>query len=409
MTTRELPQPHANRKSFHDLADAFTHLPWWLQCLSVWAAALLVLTVLGLAVLRYIDVRGHPSFITLNWRSIPGLWVRWDSGYYLRLSMQGYAENQDALGFFPLYPLFMAGLSRISGLSLPWSGMIISQVSYLAAILVFYKLARGIRDDHAFAMRCVLFLVLFPPSFFYFTVYAESLALLFSFIGLFFILKPKPNYLAGGAAICLAALARPTGWMLMIVLLVEFIQRRRFSFSSIATLFGSLAISSAGITAFVVYLYSLTGSFLAIPRAQALWKRTWGFPWMTLWKSIRIVFIGNGVENDWFLYVNNLVDLSFALFGLAMAVVAIHLSIQKRFHWSLTLFMAASYVFLLSTQGVEVVPLWGMTRWVGTLLPIYLLLAETRWRPWAYWSFTGLSGVMMLFLGVWWMGGRWVG
>jgi hypothetical protein len=390
--------------------DRLYAVPWWVQCVALWLVLAVGLSAAGLEAVRVVDLReGYDPVIGVAPDSIPGIWARWDSPYYVHLAQQGYAELAYAMGYFPLYPLLMASLARLSGLNLALSGMLISQVSYLIAILFFYKVARLIRDDHRYAMWSTLYLTVFPSSFFFFAVYAEPLSLAFSVLGVYLALRARPNFPGAGLALGLAAAARPVGWLLDIILGVEFLRRRRFNVRAWMEIGVALTLSISGIVLFVLYLYTLTGSFTAITEAQALWRRTWQFPWITLWTSIRIALTGNQVAGDWFLYVINWSDLLFTLLALALTILAIRWSLQRRFPWSLSLYLAGALVFLMSTQGLQVVPLWGMTRWVGALFPIHLILGRLEQYRVARVLVALASAGMLVVFAAWWMTGRWVG
>jgi Gpi18-like mannosyltransferase len=148
--------------------------------------------------------QGIPPNLAVSARGIPGIWGRWDAGPYLAIATSGYEATleQNTLGFFPLYPLLVQALSRLTGLNPALAGMFIAQVSYLVAILLFYKLARLIHDDHGYAWRSTLFLTLFPTAFFYLALYAESLYLALAILTVYLLLRPRPHYgWAGGLVV----------------------------------------------------------------------------------------------------------------------------------------------------------------------------------------------------------------
>ncbi|MBN1218144.1 MAG: hypothetical protein JXM69_04390 [Anaerolineae bacterium] len=367
-----------------------------------------VLTVVGLTSVHWLDLReGYNPYINLSPDTLPGLWARWDSYYYVSIAQQGYAPYN--MGFFPLYPALMAGLSYVTGFSPALMGLFISQLSYLAAILGLYKLARLLQNNHAFAMHVVVTLLLFPSSFFFIAIYAESLSLAFSILAVYLVLRLRPLYPQAGLALAVASAARPVGWLLDIVLLAEFVKRRQFKLTAWLALGVGLVLSVSTVVLYVFYLYFLTGSFLAIPRAQAAWLRCWEYPWITLWKSISIALFGNGLTNDWFLYAINWVDLSFTGLALSLTGVAVYWSFKGRFNWSLSLYLEVSLLFLLAQQGVELVPLWGMTRWVAALFPLYLILGDLINHRVMRWIVPVVSASLLLFFTAWWTSGRWVG
>jgi Gpi18-like mannosyltransferase len=378
-------------------------IPWWGQCLLLWLAVVVGLSMAGLVGVRVLDLReGYDPIIGVPPESLPGIWARWDSPYYVNIAQNGYAAIPYAMGYFPLYPLSLAGLSQLTGWDPVTSGVVIAQLSYLAAMLIFYKLARLVRDEHGFAMRSVVAMAVFPTSFFFLAMYAESLALALGLLSVYLTLRGRWAW--SGLALGLAAAARPVGWILIIVLLAEFVRRRQFDRRSLASLFAGLILSVSGVVIYVLYLYSLTGTFFAITQAQSLWLRTWALPWETLFKGIALAFTGNQVEGDWFLYVSNLSDLSFTLLAIGLTILSF-----RRLPRSLFLYLAASVVFLLMTQGLPEVPLWGMARWVGAVFPLYLVIAGLTENKIVLRLSTALSALLMLGFMAWWASGRWVG
>src|SRR5690606_28456046 len=94
-------------------------IPWWGQCVALWLGVLIGLTAVGLISVRLLDLReGYDPVIQVSPYGIPGIWARWDSPYYIDLANQGYAALPYAMGYFPLYPLLMRGISQATGLSL---------------------------------------------------------------------------------------------------------------------------------------------------------------------------------------------------------------------------------------------------------------------------------------------------
>jgi hypothetical protein len=378
-------------------------LPWWGKVALLWLALAVGLSAAGLLGARVLDLStGYDPIVSTPPDAWPGVWARWDSPYYYHIARDGYADLQYAMGYFPLFPLSVAALSRLTGWHLVFSGVVIAQASYLAALLIFYRLARLVRDDHGFAMRSVVAMAVFPTSFFFLAMYAESLSLALGLLSIYLALRGR--WVRSGLALGLAAAARPVGWLLLIIIVAEFVRRRQFDRRSIVSLLGGLALSVSGIVIYVLYLYSLTGTFFAITQAQALWLRSWQFPWVTLGRSIQLVFTGSGVEGDWFLYAVNWSDLLFTVLTIGLTIIAF-----RRLPRGLFLYLAGSLIFLLCQQGLPVVPLWGMARWVAALFPLYFVIAGLTEGKIAFRASTLVSALLMIGLTAWWASGRWVG
>lgn len=395
----------------HTLGERIQRLTWWGQCILIWLAVLLVLSSVGLIAVRLAGSEsGWQEGVIAPEESLARVWSQWDSGWYIALADKGYEAQPIASGFFPLYPLLMAALSDLTGWSLAFSGMLISQFSFLGAILALYKLARLIRDEHAFAMRTVLYLTLFPTSLFFFAVYAESLYLCAAIIGTYFALTSKTKYPLNGIAIGIASVARPVGFLLNIIAVAELIRRRDFRWKTILTVGLCLLIAGSGVIVYVIYLSTFTGSLTAITDTQNEgWVYTWEFPVVPIAKAVHFIF-DNSAYPDWFSYVVNLVDLIFTLFALALTGAAVHQSRRRKFPWSLTLYMIGYLTFVLSRRGAWV-PLHEMARWVAPIFPMYIVLAQTLEKKHRYfhWLVVGIFGAGSLLLTAWFATGRWVG
>lgn len=106
-----------------------------------------------------------------------GLWVRWDSGWFLKIAQHGYASDPtDAPAFFPLYPGTVAVLGRIMLGHFALAGLVVSLVCCLIAFELLWRLcARHLGEQAAF--RAVLYLAVFPAALFLQAVYSEALVL----------------------------------------------------------------------------------------------------------------------------------------------------------------------------------------------------------------------------------------
>src|SRR3989344_4028800 len=89
-----------------------------------------------------------------------------DGVHYLTIAQRGYAAQFTQV-FFPLYPLILSLFSRILFFINPvLSGLLITNILFLAAIIVFYRLLLldfTVRRAH----WAVIFMLVFPVSFFF--------------------------------------------------------------------------------------------------------------------------------------------------------------------------------------------------------------------------------------------------
>jgi hypothetical protein len=194
------------------------------------------------------------------------VWARWDSNWYLRIAESGYSWPSSTPAFFPGYPLLVAGLGRVLGDRFLLAGLLVSLAACAAAFVLLYRLVAervGARD----ASRSVLYLALFPTSFFLGAVYGESLFLLLAVAT--FVLAERGRL--GWAAVVsgLALLTRAQGIALLPALAVFAWRSDRR-----ARNLGLLLVPVAMFLVFPLVLEVWIGHGLAFVDAQKLWERS---------------------------------------------------------------------------------------------------------------------------------------
>lgn len=138
-----------------------------------------------------------------NYLSNPYLWswANFDGEHYLSIAKMGYANGEQA--FFPLYPL----LIKFFGGSV-LSGILISNFSFLIALIGLYKLIR-LDYSEKIAQLSIILLLVFPTSFYFGAVYTESLFL--ALVIWSFYLFRKQKYISGIILGSLSSLTRVIG------------------------------------------------------------------------------------------------------------------------------------------------------------------------------------------------------
>ncbi len=390
----------------------FRSYPWWTQCVLMWFGVLLLLNGTGLVGSRIFEP-GPSSHACDNehqaFDEFPGTWRRWDACFYIEIANHGYIPNSDTAGFFPLYPLLIATVQRVTGITMELAGILVSNFSFLGSTLILYKLARLVKDDHGFALRSVLAMLVFPTSFFYFAIYAESLYLLFALLGVYLAMKKYPTFIGSGLALGISSIARPVGWLIDLVLLGELIRKKRFDIKSILSLgLGSL-FSILGVILYVYYLYVVLGTFSAIPEAQSHWPRQWQLPWITYFEGLRTLSTPTLLHSNWFAYAMNAVDLFFTSFTAIIILMSFARARRNEFPWSLSVYAFVTFLFFLSSQNELPSPLWGMTRWMASLFPIYFVLGNLFKNRKSQALYYIASIVLLICFTAWWTSGRWIG
>lgn len=185
-------------------------------------------------------------------------WANFDGEFYLSIAQNGYGHLQHA--FFPLYPILMRYLSKIIGgglISVNWAGLLVANLSFFIALIGLIKLIR-IDFKKEIAYFTVILLLLFPASFFFGSVYSESLFLALTVWSFYFVRKGK--WWKGGLLGALSAATRFVGIFLVPSYIAEFWQQKR---KIISRDFIAIFIIPMGFFAYMYFLNQTTGSPLA--------------------------------------------------------------------------------------------------------------------------------------------------
>ncbi|MBN1206594.1 MAG: hypothetical protein JXB05_17045 [Myxococcaceae bacterium] len=163
-------------------------------------AAILAFTSWSLRMDPQLHFEGPPL---LQVPSLGGL-CRWDCLYYTHIALEGYREPFWT-NFFPLFPLLGKGLSLLTGLSVPFSLVLLANLAGLGALLAVYRVFLETEGEEVARAGLILFAA-FPFAFFQAAGYPESLMVLTSALAVFLALRGR--HVAAGAILGLGVLAR---------------------------------------------------------------------------------------------------------------------------------------------------------------------------------------------------------
>lgn len=193
-------------------------------------------------------------------------WSNFDGEHYLFIAQNGYQSLKHA--FFPVYPLLVGYLGGISGsmVSLAVIGLLISNLSFLVSLVLFWKLV--ILDySKKIAFLSVFILLSFPTSFYFGALYTESLFLVLV-LGSFYAAR-KNQWLLAGILGAVASATRVVGIFLFPALLLEWRQMRKEGKAEIYHLL-FICMVPIGIISYMLFLKGTTGDPLAFYTLQAI-------------------------------------------------------------------------------------------------------------------------------------------
>ena len=284
-------------------------------CQTVWP--IVVVTRLAVLLVGYLAVvsigfpEGAPP-IRVSDNEAVNLALRWDTGWYLNIAMEGYRwsaedEGQQNVAFFPAYPLVTEGVATLLGAQSifrqpldrpPRLAMLRLQQRFLGAALLvsllafawgmvwLYRLAREHLDEQA-TRAALLLLAAYPFAVFFSAAYSESLMLL-AVVAAFYHFRHEKWIAAAGWGL-LAGVTRTNGFLLAgplgVIGLQQLLARRtaartRDELVRHAVVAGMVAaMPLVGVLIYSGYIYSLTGDPFTWREAHTAWGRSYtGFP-----------------------------------------------------------------------------------------------------------------------------------
>ncbi|MBI4508851.1 MAG: hypothetical protein HY698_04395 [Deltaproteobacteria bacterium] len=342
----------------------------WIVLLFVaWRGSLFVLDFVGAS----LTFERSPNPYQSGFRAFPDhwyldAWFRWDAKWYKRIAEEGYRwqeGEQSSVAFFPLFPYLARYLGKIVGNHLI-AGLILSNTCTLFALYYMFRLGVS-RLGEAKAKSALIFLLIFPGSFFFSSYYPEGLFLLATCASTCSFFERR-FFLAGTWGL-LATLTRPTGILLFLALVAGHVydswkQRQKIRGEALW-----LALIPAGLLLYMLFLYQQFGDPLVFARAQAGWGRSAQFPLASLFEALaRVNYRFPRSSTNMHALVEALCALSFLIVSILMI---------RRFHPTLWLIVMLGVLVPLTSGGVM-----SMVRHASVLFPVFYYVADvTEDRP----------------------------
>lgn len=204
------------------------------------------------------------------------MWARWDAAWYLDIASRGYTAPLPEgtfdmrANFFPAFPLSMRLLGRTT--LAPAAGVLMSNAAFILALAVLYDGVRR-RFSEAMAGRLVWLYAVFPTSFFFSAIYAESLLLAALALGWWAMADRRWH--GAGLALGAAALIRPTGIVAAGVFALAAVGRGRRAWPLVLW-------PACGVAAYLLGAYLTFGDALATLHSQEATRAPLTWPWMPL-------------------------------------------------------------------------------------------------------------------------------
>lgn len=306
--------------------------------------------------------------------------TRYDAGWYYQIARFGYwfvpggpsagIGKPGKIAYFPLYPFVGGYVGRLFGTSAAatYIGLtLVSWIAFAAAMPVLHRLA-CIDVDAAAARRAVVLTMVFPFSFFFGMPYTESLFLLLTLLT--FYLFRRRHWIRGGAAGALTTATRVNG--ILMVPALAWIASRSATGRERARAAAGLLLVGAGIAAYSVYVYHLSGN----PFEWAASIGRWNYhPGRAPWSAPVQLATKLSTEPLRYFRADAMAPYD-TLYGLCAIVFIVAIPfVWRRLGAAYAFFMIANLWLPLSSGVFE-----GMGRYCSVLFPFFVWLGSIRSR-----------------------------
>lgn len=316
-----------------------------------------------------LDFLSDPHWLVGSFLFAP--WANFDGVHYLLIAANGYTQNA---GFFPLFPILIFILTSIispSGAVYPFhplqyfTVLFATNFLFLMALIILYKLIRLDYQDNL-PIFTILFILVFPTSFFFASIYSESLFILLSVLAFYFA-RTNRWFLATLCAGLLTA-TRAVGIAIIPALVFEFIKQEKSVFKPKGL---HLLFMPLGILGYMLFNFLKWGNPFYFIQAQGSFYNN---------RSVDSVVL---IPQTIFRYIKILTTLSPSIFEWWIAL----LEISVFFFVSIMFFVAwkkglrPSYIlfalicFLIPASSGT---FSGLPRYALILFPIFITLALVK-------------------------------
>jgi Gpi18-like mannosyltransferase len=305
-------------------------------------------------------------------------WAGFDGVHYIKLVKEGYLAGFSQ-AFFPLYPLLIKLLNFLVG-NILTSGLIISNLAFILFLSCLYQLLL-FSFEKKIVEKTIKIYLFFPTSFFFNSLYTESLFVFLASLIFYFLKKKKwliTSFLGG-----LASATRLVGISFGLVLLVEWFRyQSRKDKKLVLKGIGYFLCASWGFWAYLLFLrLKFNDPFIFIKS-------------MSLWQKNKLVFFGQ----TFFRYFKMMFDFSLSLekyflviFEFLTASLFLYLLIDGFRKLKLSFFVYSFFsLFIPLSSGT----FSSLPRYVLALFPLFAILAErlakSKKLSLGYWFFNFL-------------------
>ena len=299
--------------------------------------------------------------------------ANFDGLHYLSIAKHNYSQFEEV--FFPMFPIIIKLFSIVTEERYILSGILAANISFLLALIFLYKLL--ILDfPEKIVKKILIILLIFPTSFFYGSIYTESLFLLLITSSWYFFRINK--FWLGGILGGFASATRLVGIFILLSILFRTSWKSWLCKKNLPLLFIPL-----GLLGYALYLQVNRGDFFFFFHSQSLigTGRTTSsliLPPQLFWRYIKILTTVPISNYQYWISLSELISFVFA--GICLWKGRKILSKDYQIYSWLSLIIPTLSGTLMS-----------MPRYLITIFPIYIVLASIKNKPLLlFWQFVSI-------------------
>lgn len=327
-------------------------------------------------------------------------WANFDGVHYLTIVQKGYEGTALIQAFFPAYPFIILLLGKLLPFSVLGIGLSLSHLCFMCALIVLWKLLAVVEASTVTKMRTLAVLLFFPTSFFFASLYTESLFLLSAL--LVFWCAHKRIWWGVALAGIVASATRVVGVAAVVAVLIEYLfeKKGRFSRNDIPVVL-LCAGGSFGLIAYMVYLWITFQDPLFFLHVQSEFgagrQETLVLLPQVLWRGVKIIFYSD-INWRWWTSLQELV------YTLAFGATLLYAFWKRSIVPHSWLIFSTLCLIIPTMTGT----LSSMPRYVLVLFPVFYIWATVRlsWPKWMLIFLLFIVGLVLntlLFLQGYWV------
>lgn len=358
-----------------------------------WRILLFIPLILGDILLQYrsgyeftnIWSRTAEYFLVSNSLIYP--WANFDGVHYLSIASFGYTTEGN---FFPLFPLLINIVAQIFGNDLPFgasyffSGFMIANLCFFLSLIILYKLIL-LDFSTKVTKQSIIFLLIFPTSFYFGAIYTESLFLLLIVCSFYF--ARKNNWFLASIFAMFSTATKLIGIVIWPALIYQFLKKEGLKFS-IKLL--SLVLVPIGLISYAVFNFYKWGDFLYFIKAHGNFANSRSvdsiilFP-QAIFRYTKILTTLSVSYYEWWIAL-----LEISIFYIV--AILLYIAWKKKVGKEYLLFYLLSFLIPVSSGTFN-----GVPRYAIVLFPIFLALALIKSQAIKI-SYTIISPILLFIL-----------